>query len=431
MDKNKLFSEDSEIAVLSLLLKNPDLIHSIDGLKSGMFSSIPRMVIFQQIEELTDRGQTFDPSLVYESLASKNEIEKIGGRRGYDSILSRDFPIETFQEFVTLVVASYKARAYLSITSGVDKSQLNASNVDEKIYETRKDLENLMEIRGSGELIRIGDLTRPAFDVIASRLGKPGIQGYSWGNKEFDLATGGKVGGDLWILGGRPGQGKTTLILNSILTDGLNGIPSLIIEREMRNQALLERMIGIQTGIANEKIQQGILNEKELDRVREGLEAMKNLPIFIDSNFRANNHTYLEATINKYKNKYDIKSVYVDYLQLLTERDETQTQEIGRLSRMFKLLANDLDICSILISQLNREVERRDNKRPLMSDLRQSGALEEDSDFVVGLYRDEYYNGNESKLKNIMELIILKNRNGPTGTAMTRFDGPTYKISER
>jgi replicative DNA helicase len=137
----------------------------------------------------------------------------------------------------------------------------------------------------------------------------------------------------------------------------------------------------------------------------------------------------MEAVIRKYKSLHDIKVVYIDYVQLMVERDNNQTQELGRVSRRLKLMANTLDMTMVVLSQLNREVEHRDNKRPVMSDIRQCGNLEEDADFVVGLYRDEYYD-KDSKQKGKLEFIILKQRNGPTGTTILKFDAETNQVKD-
>lgn len=136
----------------------------------------------------------------------------------------------------------------------------------------------------------------------------------------------------------------------------------------------------------------------------------------------------MKSTINKYHNLHGIKNVYLDYIGLLVERDDNQVNEIGRFSRLFKSLSNELAICSIILSQLNRGVESRENKRPMMSDLRQSGNLEEDADLVIGLYRDEYYN-KETRYKGLMEFLVLKNRNGPPGTVTLKFEDSTNKVT--
>jgi replicative DNA helicase len=245
----------------------------------------------------------------------------------------------------------------------------------------------------------------------------------------LDRATGGKSPGDVIVVAGRPGSGKTSALLNSLLADGRNGIPSLVIEREMRNQELMERLISMDTGISSTNIRMGILNEKQISEIYDSLEKLKKFPIFLETNYRASDPYYVESIVNKFKNKHGVQNVYLDYIQILTERGDAQTQDIGKLTRLFKLMSNELGICSILLSQLNRNVEQREDKRPMLSDMRQSGSIEEDADFVIGLYRDEYYNS-ETKYKGLMEYIVLKHRNGPTGVVTVKFDSPTYRITE-
>lgn len=426
---DKLYQIESETGVISLILKIPDLFHSADGLRYFMFSSTPHQIIFQEFEELAEKRMMPDPILVIESLESKKLIDSAGGKAYVEILLSKDFNEGSFSEFVRLVKDSYKARNFVSIVAGVRNNDISTANIDEFISNTRRSLEGLSEIGGGSDTLHVGDIAKSTYDEIMARTKNPGIRGASWGIPSLDVATGGKTPGDFWAIGARPGQGKTAMICNSILTDGVNGIPSLLIEREMRAQELMERLICIDTGIPNTNLRLGVLNQEQVDKVYKSLAKLKKLPIYIDTNYKASDPYYLEGVITKFHNKFGIKNVYLDYIQLLAERDEGQTQEIGRLTRMFKLLANGLGVCSIILSQLNRGVESRDNKRPLLSDMKQSGAIEEDVDFAVGLYRDEYYNI-ETKYKGSMEFLILKNRNGPPGTVPLHFDGPTYKITD-
>lgn len=429
MADNKLFEVDTEVAILSIILKNPDMIHHTDGLRFYMFSSTPHQALYEEFEDLLEKQLLPDPTLVYSSLESKNNLDKIGGKKYFEFLLGKDIKEDSFEELVVLVIRSYKARSFLSIASGANKSKLNPSNIDEEIHHMKQALESLMEVNGNNSTVHLGEIAKNVYEEIVNRTKNPGITGHTWGHPEIDKATGGKSGGDLWILAGRPGMGKTATALNSIYSDGVNGVPVLLIEREMRLQQLTERLVSIDTGIPNTNIRLGILNNSQIQQVYESLMKLKKFPIYMDTSYKSSDPYYIESTVNKYKNKYGIEVVYVDYLQLLTERDEGQTQEIGRLTRLFKILSNDLNICSVLLSQLNRNLEARENKRPLLSDMRQSGAIEEDADFVVGLYRDEEYN-KESKYKGLMEYIILKHRNGPTGTVTLTFDGPTNKIGE-
>lgn len=429
MAESKLFDANSEAIVLASLLRNPALIHSVNGLRFHMFSTNPHIVLFQEMEELKEKQLPPDPTLVVESLQAKNLIDKAGGKNYIQSLLSKETNDETFKKFVEIVVASYKARSFIGTLSGVKKDSLNITNIDETIYSTRKSLDSLLEMRNSESIVHIGDVAVSTYDEIIARTENPGIRGTTWGIKSLDTATGGKSAGDLWVIGGRPGQGKTALICNSILSDGLAGVPCLVMEREMRTQELMERLISIDTGIPNTNIRLGVLDKRQREQIHDSLAKLKKLPIYIDTNFMATDPLYVEATVNKFHNKHGIQILYIDYIQLMTERDDGQTQAIGRLTRLSKVLANDLSMTVILLSQLNRNVEAREDKRPLLSDLKMSGSLEEDADFAVGLYRDEYYY-KETKHKNTMEYIILKHRNGPTGTVSVRFDGPTYGVTE-
>jgi replicative DNA helicase len=172
----------------------------------------------------------------------------------------------------------------------------------------------------------------------------------------------------------------------------------------------------------------GLIKQPQIDKIYGFAKELAKFPIFIDLNYTGSIEQ-TESVIRKYKETHNINIVFIDYIQLLSERSTDQTQELGRISRKLKLLANSMEICIVVLSQLNREVEHRDNKRPLMSDLRQCGNLEEDADFVIGLYRDEYYNP-ETKDKNKLEFIVLKDRNGPVGTTQIGFDKVTTKVTQ-
>lgn len=426
---NKLFETDSEEAVLSLILKNPELMHNTNGLRYYMFSAKPYSLLYEEFEDLLERKLTTDPLLVKNDLEAKNILSDVGGIKTLESLTSKEINADTFEELVNIVISAWKARKFISITSGVKKEGLTSTNINDEIYSVKKALESLSEEANNSTSYPIGDITDEVYNSIVERTKNPGIRGYSWGVDSMDLITGGKSPGDVWVIAGRPGMGKTAVVVNSVYQDASNGIPSLIVEREMRGQELAERLLCLDTGIPNNKIRFGSLSPEELERVHESSKKIQKYPLYLDTSYYSQDTFFLEALINKYKNQHGVEIVYVDYLQILTDRNETQTQNIGRITRMFKLLSNELGICSILLSQLNRNVEYREDKKPMLSDMRQSGSIEEDVDFAIGLYRDEQYNS-ESQYKGKMEFIILKHRNGPAGTITLKFDGPTNKISD-
>ena len=425
---NVIFSNDSEVAVLSIILNNPSMVHELDGLKPFMFSSAPHQNLFLEIQNMIEEQTPTEPALIIAKLEASNDISKVGGKKYIEQLVGQNFNKDTLPEYRNLVISSYKARSLISIgasVSSVDK--INLDKIDDEIGRVKKSLDTILEVRGGTQTIHIGDTTKSVYeDIVAGRL-KAGIRGTSWGISDLDKATGGKCPGELIIIGGRPGQGKSSVLFNSIYSDANDGVASLLFEREMRVQEVTERLISLETGIPITNIRLRILTDPQVKTIYESLEKIKKLPIYIDTSYRSTDTYYIESTVNKYKNLYDIKVVYLDYIQILVDRDDNQTAEIGKYSRLFKTLANELDICTIIASQLNRSVESRDNKRPVLSDLRQSGNLEEDADIVVGLYRDEYYNP-ETRFKNLMEFTILKYRNGPPGTVTIKFDNVTNKI---
>ena len=425
----ELFSLDSEIAVLAGIIQYPDTTFDLEGLRWYMFSSESNRAIFRIIEDNKEKSLLTDGQLLITSLEAKKELSKVGGKKTIENLIKYSIKPENVKEFVKIVINSYKAKSLITAVNEINTNTLTIGNIDEKLYELKHSLNSISGISGESNTIHVGDAVKETYNEIIARTNNPGIKGTSWGIKSIDGATGGKSPGEVTVIGGRPGSGKSALICNSILADAKQGIPVLLIEKEMAVQDLMERFIAIDAGIPITNLRQGLLNQQSVELVYKTLGQIKEYPIYIDTNYRNTDLYTLEATIRRYKLMHDVQIVYLDYIQLLSERGNDQTHELGRISKMFRIVSNELGICSIILSQLNRMVEYREDKRPQMSDLRQSGNLEEDADFVIGLYRDEYYN-KETKFKNMMEFIILKARNGPVGTVTTKFIPETNQITD-
>jgi replicative DNA helicase len=240
--------------------------------------------------------------------------------------------------------------------------------------------------------------------------------------------TYGMCGGKLWIISGRPSMGKSSVAENFALNQVTRGIPSLFFSLEMNKRDISERLVAIESGIDLTKIKLGLLNQKEMDELSSSVSKIHLHPLTIDDNFGANLN-YILGVSRKYVKLYGIKTIYIDYIQLMTERNSEATNELGNISRSLKLLSKELDVCIVILSQLNRGLESREDKRPQLSDLRQSGNLEEDADVVVGIYRDELYDKN-SKYKGIMEFIISKNRDGSSGIIPVKFNPSICRMTE-
>jgi len=424
----ELFASDSEIAVLSIIGKNPEFIFSIDGLRPFMFSSTIHQNILTNMLDLSTKNLLPDFGLLYSSLESNGKLPQSGGKEYIEYLSLQVYNKENFSEHLRIIKNNYKIRSFVSLSSGITTDTLTIDNIDSTILATQNSLENLESSVGGEGTYLLGSLLTDAYKEIVTRIDKPGIRGVSLGSKKVDLITGGLCGGDLWYIAGRPSSGKTAVAINTVLDNAENGVPTLLFSKEMSKQPLIERMLAIKTGLPIFNIRMGLLKQPELDILYNATKELKDQPIHIDLSF-SSNIDQMEAVIRKYKSLHDIKIVYIDYVQLMVERDNNQTQELGRVSRRLKLMANTLDMTMVVLSQLNREVEHRDNKRPIMSDIRQCGNLEEDADFVIGLYRDEYYN-KDTKDKGKLEFIILKQRNGPTGTTILKFNAETNQVKD-
>lgn len=423
-----VLSLEPETAVLAIILKNPQCIYSLDGLKGYMFSASTHQNIFNLMVDIGENGSLPDPAMVINYAKSLARLDQCGGEKYIAHIAGQSYNESNFHEFIRMIKNSYKLRSFVGLTSSVTSGTLKMNTVDDSISQMLSNLEKLLTDSGGVGTYALGSLTRDTFNEIVERVNNPGLRGISTGIKKVDVLTGGFYAGDLWYIGARPGMGKSALVAHSALDNARHGVPSLIFSREMTRQPLMERFLSLDTGIPLFDIRQGILKKPQVDLLRESAKRMADYPLYIDLNFTSS-VDQVEATIRKYKSLNGIKVVYLDYIQLLSERDFDQTQELGRISRKMKLLANQLDLCSVVLSQLNRDVEHRDNKRPVAADLRQSGNLEEDADFIIGLYRDEVYN-KDTRDKGKLEYIILKHRNGPTGMVKLGFDGTTTQIKE-
>ena len=426
---DNLFSDEPEIATLSLILKNPDFIYNLYGLKPYMMSSLTHRNILTSMIEITEKGIKPDHTLLINFLGQAKKLDSCGGDGYILGLMNNNYDPNNLKEFIQFIKNAYKTRSFVGLTSSVTLENTKIDTIDERISSTRDELEKLLIDSISNGTFKINDLVKESYDTIVLRVQNPGIAGISCGLKKVDEVTSGFCGGDLWYLAGRPGMAKTACASKMILEMGKKDTPVLFFSKEMSRQPLMDRFLALDSGIPLFNIRNGYLKQEDLDKIYTSAKKYKELPIYVDLDFSSSIEN-VETTIRKYKSTNNIKVVFLDYIQILSERDEGQTQELGRISRKLKLLANELDITVIVISQLNRLVELREDKRPMMSDLRQCGNMEEDADLVIGLYRDEYYHKDKKENKGKLEFIILKARNGPTGTIMLEFNEQIAEVYE-
>lgn len=422
MDYDEIKSEE---IVLGIILRNGHLIFDSGKLKPYMFSSDINASIYKAMQSLSKDGNNADLILVLGKLADTGRLEQVGGKVYIESLFRNVGSEKDINAYSNRVRNSYKKRALISIHASMP-SLLDKNEADVIISDLSTKLDKLITDTGGFDVRLIGDTIQDTLTDIYKRRENPGINGISTGYGEIDYFTGGLVEGTNWYIGGRPSMCKSALSGRILLNVALNGHAGLMFNKEMSPTRINERWLSNLSGVKATKIRFGDINNTDKNKLDTAAAQLEQLPIYVDHNY-AGDMDYITSTIRKYHQLHGIQVVVIDYLQLVVERSSESTHELGRASRALKLLSNELGICCIVLSQVNRNCEARENKRPQMSDLRQSGNLEEDADIMVALYREEVYVENSPE-QGKLEFIVRKSRDGPTGTIYLKFDKETVNV---
>jgi len=411
---------EAERAILGGVLINNDSMNQImDILSADDFYREAHMSIFEGMIYLYNHGEPIDIITLSQFLTRKNLLEKIGGSDYLPSI------VETVS---TSAGIAYHAQIVKDL-SVRRKLISQCSTISEACFQEWEDTEGLLELAEQSifdiaeDQVREGldslkQVIKDSFKKLESTAAFDGfVTGVPTDFKDFDRLTAGLQPSDLIIIAGRPSMGKTALALNI----GYNaakrtGKAVAVFSLEMSKQQLGIRMLGFDSSIDATKLRTGFLRDKEWERLTDSANRLTELPIFIDDS-SAISVLEMKAKCRRLKKSHDLTLVIVDYLQLIQGRRSAESRqiEISEVSRMLKALAKDLNVPVMALSQLNRKVEDRPNKRPQLADLRESGAIEQDADVIAFIYRDEVYHPDSEENRNIAEIILAKQRNGPTG----------------
>ena len=295
-----------------------------------------------------------------------------------------------------------------------------------------KQVFSILQNRGSQDFSHIKDVLMESFDDIEKIAANGGtVAGISTGFVDLDQKTAGLHPSDLVIVGARPAMGKTAFGLNLVQNAAVKGGKTCaVFNLEMSKKQIVNRMLACEAGVSMEHIRSGNMTDQDWEKLVEALGPLSEAPIYIDD---TGGITFSEvrSKCRKLKIEHGLDLVMIDYLQLMSgsgRAGDNRQQEISEISRGLKMMARELDVPVIALSQLSRTLESRADHRPMMSDLRESGAIEQDADVIIFLYRDEYYHP-DSEDKNIAEIIIGKQRNGPVGTVKLRYDGEYTRFS--
>lgn len=417
----------AEQELLGGILNTPNLLVDIIGVvKPEDFYQTRHKIIFRAIEELFSNNIKIDPVTLADKL--KNMLTEIGGIT-YISQLAGSSIGRNVKEYAKIIKEKSNKRKLIRAAKELMESCYKdeeaatelVSKTEEELFKVSLNKENKMEAFNT-----VLESTISNIENICNN-GTNGVTGIDTGFKDLNCMTGGLQKQNLIILAARPSMGKTTLAVNigtNISKDKVVAVFSL----EMSKEELARKVLSSSTHIDLIKINTGVLKDTDWECIAKASGPLASRKLFIDDTAGITVNE-IKAKCKKIKIQYGLSVVIIDYLQLIkgTSRGDNRVQEISQISRELKQLAKELDVSVIALSQLSRAPEVRTNHRPILSDLRESGSIEQDADIVMFLYRDEYYN-KESEEKNIAECIFAKNRSGKVGTVKLAWLGAYQKF---
>ncbi len=427
----------AEAAVLGSMLIDPECIGDvIEIIEQDSFYRIEHQYIFEAIKTLYEkhRSHGIDAVLLRDELEKREQLKEVGGVEYIAKILDSVPSSANVHYYAGIVKDKMLLREIIQATSEIlDDAYDEAGEPDEKLDEAERKIFAVTDKKIANNAVALKDLVTRAYELIERREGSY-ITGIATGYYELDDLTCGLQNGEMIIVAGRPSMGKTSLALNIAEHLGLmEKVPVAIFSLEMGRQQLAERFLCSSSGIDAQLVRKGMLSTEHYQKLVETCGTFSEAPIFIDDTASLT-PLELRAKARRLRSRHNIQCIIVDYLQLMhlgSHRVESRQQEITTISRYVKALARELNIPVVVLSQLNRSPEGREGHRPRMSDLRESGSIEQDADVVMLLHREDYYHrGQEDYEPNsTAELIIAKQRNGPTGTVrfvfrekITRFE---------
>lgn len=425
-------SIEAEQSVLgSLMLDNESWEKTADLLVEHDFYRRDHQLIFRAIADLFEQSQPVDVITLAEYHDKRGELDKVG-ELAYLGMLARNTPSSAnIIAYASIVRERSILRQLIAVGTAISNV---AFSPEGKSSEEMLDLAEgqVFEIaekgaKRSGGFIQVKEVLSRVVDRIDTLFEQDSpITGLSSGFNDFDEQTSGMQPADLVIVAGRPSMGKTTFAMNLAEHAAIKSkVPVAVFSMEMPADALAMRMLSSLGQIDQHRLRTGRLNDDDWPRLTSAIALLNEAPLFIDDT-PALTVTELRARARRLKREHGLSMIVIDYIQLMQgssrSSNENRATEISEISRSLKALAKELEVPVVALSQLNRSLEQRPNKRPIMSDLRESGAIEQDADLIVFIYRDEVYN-EDSAEKGKAEIIISKQRNGPIGTVALTFQG--------
>ena len=416
---------DAEKSALgAILIDQSVMLDVIEVLNPEDFYRADHGLIYQSMVRLFSQSKPIDIITVTEELFSSGELEKAGGAQ-YVISLTEDVPIvSNALQYASIIADKAVQRRLIKAGGDIAKASYSPDgDINDLLEKAEKAVFDVSQGRATKAYVKISDVLPRVFEEVTEISQGKDISGIPTGFTDLDKILYGLHSPDLVMIAARPGMGKTAFMLNLAQFAAVKkNIPVAVFNLEMSNEQLVKRLISTESGIESEKLRNGQLTPEDWNNFAAIFDTLGNAPIYFDDNTDMT-VSAIRAKCRKLKLEKGIKMVIVDYLQLMKSGaySDSRQNEVSDISRALKVMARELEVPVVVGSQLSREVEKRADKRPMLSDLRESGSIEQDADVVMFLYRDDYYN-KESQFKNVAEVIIGKHRNGSTGTVQLAFD---------
>ena len=433
-DANPPASIEAEKALLGSVMINPDAFLTISAfLKPDDFFFLRHQHIWSGMLRLSERREPIDIELLAEELENVRQLEAIGGR-AYLAELTNSTPTSMHAEFYGQLIerAAVRRRLLRAVDDMKALATDEAIDIEAVIAKAENTLFGVTDRQLKRDFMPMEEAVGQYFDRIEYLIQNPEAQyGVPSGFRDLDSLLGGFQKSDLLIFAGRPGMGKTSFMLSAAMNAARLGQTIAVFSMEMGSDQLVQRLVSMETGINSQNLRLGRLNQGEYNRFVESAGRLSRLPIFFDQTSQLSPNE-MRVKCRRLQHEYGLDMIVVDYLQLMSAGGNFQNnrvQEISYISRALKEIARELNVPMMSASQLSRAVESRQDKRPQLSDLRESGSIEQDADVVMFLYRDVVYN-KATEFPNQADVIVAKHRNGRTDTVQLYFDASLTKFMD-
>ena len=426
---------EAEKAVLGSILINPvSMNRVVDILGPDFFYAPSNRLIYEAMFNLYNQNKPLDAISISDYFLSKNQMQDIGGSEYLSDLMSDTILSSNIEYYANIIKENALKRKLITAGSSIIEETFRNPEAQESLEFAEKMIFDISQQKTSQDIEPLTNVLLETVEKIEYRCNNKGsYTGVPSGYHDLDNMTAGFQNSDFIVLAARPSMGKTAFALNIAQNIAIRqNIPVIIFSLEMSKVQLAQRVVCAEAEIDAQRVRMGDLQINEWEKMGAKLNDLHAAPLYIDDTAGVS-VSDIRAKCRRFKMKNpNLGLILIDYLQLIEDRSSNdRNQQISSISRGLKSLARELDVPIIALSQLSRKVEDRTDKRPMLSDLRESGAIEQDADVVMFIFREEYYDKEHPELKNKAQIIIAKQRNGPTGSFELIFQGSTTKFKNK